>query len=169
MKKKSLYFLGILALIVVAFMLVGIFQKSKILVNIESTKQSLPNFTFYNLNSLATNSSFIKKGKSVCIFYFNADCEYCQNEAKDINKNIALFKDTQIVMVSFNTIADIKKFALEYGLNYPNIVFLQDPKFQFSSWFGKSSVPSVFIYNAQHRLVKEYQGETKIEAIIKYL
>lgn len=169
MKKKSLYFLGALILIAVAFMLVGIFQKSKILANIETTKQSLPNFTFYNLDSLATNSTFIKKGKSVCIFYFNADCEYCQNEARDISKNIALFKDTQIVMVSFNTIADIKKFALEYGLNYPNIVFLQDPKFQFSSWFGKTSVPSVFIYNAQHRLVKEYQGETKIEAIIKYL
>lgn len=72
-------------------------------------------------------------------------------------------------MVSFNTIADIKKFALQYGLNYPNITFLQDPKLQFSTWFGKTSVPAVYIYNAQHKLVKEYHGETKIEAIIKYL
>ncbi|WP_291399530.1 TlpA disulfide reductase family protein [Daejeonella sp.] len=171
MKKKK-YLL--LAIVLVLMSFTG-YLVSKIIITkqqnaiVKSTKQTLPNFTFYNLDSLATNSTFIKKGKSVCIFYFNAECEYCQNEARDISKNIALFKDTQIVMVSFNTIADIKKFALEYGLNYPNIVFLQDPKFQFSSWFGKSSIPSVFIYNAQHRLVKEYQGETKIEAIIKYL
>lgn len=135
----------------------------------KNTKQTLPNFTFYNLDGVATKKSFIKKDQAVCIFYFNSDCEHCQYEAKEINKNIALFKNTKIVMVSFNTIKEIKGFAKEYGLNYPNLTFLQDPKYQFSNWFGKSSIPAVFIYNAQHKLVKEFHGETKIEAITKYL
>lgn len=72
-------------------------------------------------------------------------------------------------MVSFNTINEIKVFAKQYGLNYPNLTFLQDPKYEFKKWFGKTSVPAVFVYNAQHKLVKEYHGETKIEAIINSL
>jgi peroxiredoxin len=164
----------LLALVLVAISFTGyllykivIAKQQSAIVN--TTKQNLPNFSFYNVDSVAFSRNFLKKGKPVCIFYFNAGCEYCQYEAREISKNIALFKDTQILMVSFNTIADIKKFALEHNLNYPNIVFLQDPNFQFSTWFGKTGVPSVFIYDAQHRLVKEFHGETKIEAIIKYL
>lgn len=133
------------------------------------TKETLPNFTFYNLDSVATSNNFIAKDKPVCILYFNADCEHCQYEAKEINKNIVLFKNIQIVMVSFNTIKEIKTFAKQYNLNYPNLTFLQDPKYQFENWFGKTSVPAVFIYNAKHKLVKEYHGETKIEAITKSL
>lgn len=133
------------------------------------TKQTLPNFTFYNLDSVATSNNFIVKNKPVCIFYFNSDCEHCQYEAKEIDKNIALFNNIQIIMVSYNTQKEIATFKQEYKLNYPNITFLQDPKYEFKNWFGKTSVPAVFIYNAKHQLVKEYHGETKIEAIIKSL
>ena len=51
-------------------------------------------------------------------------------------------------MVSFNTNKEIKDFAKQYGLNYPNLIFLQDPKHEFKQWFGKTSIPAVFIYNA---------------------
>lgn len=134
-----------------------------------NAKKNLPNFAFYNLDSVVTSNKFITKNKPVCVYYFNTDCEHCQYEAKEINRNITLFKNVQIVMVSFNTIKEIKAFAKQYNLNYSNLTFLQDPKYQFSNWFGKASIPSVFIYNSKHKLVKEYQGETKIEAITKYL
>lgn len=162
---------GVLAILFITsgYMIFKIIKKREALDNIAITKQTLPNFTFYTLDSIATTNNFIQKDKPVCVFYFNADCEHCQYEAKEINKNIGLFKSTQIVMVSFNAISEIKQFAKLYGLNYPNITFLQDPKYEFKNWFGKTSVPAVFIYNAQHQLVKEYHGETKIEAIIKYL
>ncbi|RZL32280.1 MAG: redoxin domain-containing protein [Pedobacter sp.] len=136
---------------------------------VAAIKQTLPNFTFYKLDSVETGNTFIENDKAVCIFYFNSDCEHCQYEAKEINKNIALFKNAQIVMVSFNTIKEIKDFSKQYNLNHPNVTFLQDPKLEFKKWFGETSVPAVFIYNAKHQLVKEYHGETKIEAITKYL
>lgn len=170
--KQKRYILLALVIIVVSFtgyVLYKIIIAKQQNTIVKITMQTLPDFNFYNLDSVAVSANIVNKGKPICIFYFNAGCEYCQYEAREISNNIALFKDTQILMVSFNTIADIKKFALEHNLNYPNIVFLQDPNFQFSIWFGKTGVPSVFIYDAQHRLVKEFHGETKIEAIIKYL
>ncbi len=171
MTKRKIILINIIALFVYGsiYMVYHIVKTRKQNQVTTVTKQTLPNFTFYNLDSIATSNNFITKNNPVCIFYFNADCEHCQYEAKEISKNIALFKDTQIVMVSFNTIAEIKKFAQQYRLNYPIITFLQDPKYEFHEWFGKTSVPAVFIYNAQHKLVKEYHGETKIEAIVKYL
>lgn len=170
--KKRIIVLSCLVIVLISFtgfMVYKIVKTKKQHQLTAITKQTLPNFTFYTLDSIATTNNFIQKDKPVCIFYFNADCEHCQYEAKEINKNIMLFKSTQIVMVSFNTIKEIKQFKQEYNLNYPNITFLQDPKYEFKNWFGKTSVPAVFIYNAQHQLVKEYHGETKIEAIIKHL
>ncbi|WP_158622609.1 peroxiredoxin family protein [Pedobacter sp. KBW06] len=169
MKKNILYFAIFLLLGTSVFMLTKIVKKQQYLTNIIATKQTLPNFTFYNLDSIATTNNFIPKDKPICIFYFNADCEHCQYGAKEINKNIVLFKRTQIVMVSFNSIQEIKQFKKEYNLIYPNITFLQDPKHEFKQWFGKTNVPAVFIYNSKHDLVKEYHGETKIEAITKHL
>ena len=170
--KKRIIFLSCLIIILASFsgfMILRIVQTKKQNNVVAITKQTLPNFAFYSLDSIATGNDFITKGKPVCIFYFNSDCEHCQYEAKEINNNITLFKNAQIVMVSFNTIKEIKQFQKEYNLNYPNITFLQDPKHEFKNWFGKTSIPSVFIYNAKHKLVKEYQGETKINAIVKSL
>ncbi len=169
MKKTVLYLVLIGVFLLAGYMLIKIIKKKNDLDAIAINKQTLPIFNFYHLNGLTANNSIIKKDQAVCIFYFNADCEHCQYQAKEINKNIALFKNTQLVMVSFNTVKEIKQFALQYGLNYPNLTFLQDSKYQFYKWFGKTSVPAVYIYNAQHKLVKEYHGETKIEAITKYL
>lgn len=169
MKKNVLFALAIVLISFTGYLLYKIVKTKQQNDVVKTNKQTLPNFSFYNLDSVVTNNSFIKEGKPICVFYFNADCEHCQYEAKEIKKNIVLFKNAQIVMVSFNTKVDIKKFIQQYGLNYPNITFLQDPKYQFATWFGKTSVPAVYIYNAQHKLVKEYHGETKIEAIIKYL
>lgn len=170
--KKRIIFLKLLVFILTIFTGYVVYKivKTKKQNNaVAVTKQTLPNFTFYNLDSIATTNSFIAKDNPVCVFYFNADCEYCQYEAKEINKNINRFKNIPIVMVSFNTIKEIKQFQQEYNLNYPNITFLQDPKYEFKNWFGKTSVPAVFIYNAKHKLVKEYHGETKIEAILNSL
>lgn len=132
-------------------------------------RQILPYFTFYNTDSVLTNNRIIAKDVSVCIFYFNVDFEHCHYEAKEISKNITLFKNAQIIMISSNTLAQIKRFIAQHKLNYPNVIFLQDPKYEFAEWFGNASIPSVYIYNTKRQLVKEYHGETNIEYITKYL
>jgi peroxiredoxin len=171
MKKQTVFFayLALFLMCAAGYMIYKIVEIKTENEVIKITRQTLPKFNFYNLDSIATNNSFIKKDRPVVIFYYNADCEFCQFEAVEINKNILLFKDAQIIMVSFNSLKDINAFAIQYGLIYPNITLLQDPKYEFTRWFGKASIPSIFIYNAQHQFIKEYHGETKIEAILKHL
>lgn len=129
-------------------------------------KQSLPDFSFYTLDGHRTNNRFIQKDRPVVVFYYNEECEHCQYEAKKISSNIRSFKGSQIIMVSFSTSEHIRNFARSYGLDKCNqITFLRDKDYSFNKWFGNCSIPSVFVYNAAHLLVKEFYGETKIEAI----
>jgi hypothetical protein len=47
-----------------------------------------------------------------------------------------------------------------------NIEVLLDPYNRFKKIFGKTVVPSVYIYNSNRKLKKQLLGETKPEAII---
>lgn len=39
----------------------------------------------------------------------------------------------------------------------------------FDDIFGKSGVPASFIYDKNGKLVKQFKGEVKVEALLKYL
>ncbi|RZL34649.1 MAG: redoxin domain-containing protein [Pedobacter sp.] len=132
-------------------------------------KQNLPNFQLYSQDLKIFAAKDLEENKAVCIFYYNAECEHCQYEATQINKTLTAFRNTQVVMVSTNTPKETALFAKTYGLSSAGFIRLYDKDYAFYKWFGKSVTPSVYIYNANHKLLKEYTGEVKIEAVIKYL
>lgn len=107
--------------------------------------------------------------KSCLIIYYNSECEHCQYEAELISKQIEQFKDYQILMISYEPIEKILAYRKKFKLNYSFIEFLQDSKYQFDNIFGNSPFPSSFIYNKNRKLVKQFKGEVKTEAMLKYL
>lgn len=170
MKKTIVLLLAVILCGGLGYMVSHIIRAKKQAVIDNEKKQQLPDFTFFDLNGIKKGNSFIKSGAPVVIIYFNSDCEHCQQEATQLNANISLFKDTQIVMVSFNKAEEIKKFSKTYGLDkYDQITFMMDKEYKFTHWFGSCSIPAVFVYNADHHLVKEFYGEVKIEAIKKLI
>lgn len=160
----SLLFTGALV-----FMSLKIVSKSKENERVKTSRQQLPDFLFYNLHFLLSEQR-TPKGIPVCIVYFNTECDHCHNEAEQINKHITDFKNAEIVMVSPNPPKDILAFSNQYQLSkHKQITLLWDKDDKFRSWFGNASFPSVYIYNKDYHLMKEYHGEVKIEAITKYL
>lgn len=133
-------------------------------------KQHLPDFKFFKLDGVETNGGFLRNGTSVIILYFNTDCDHCQYEAKQIGEHISAFKNSQIVMISFNTNKEIVQFAKTYCLDkIPQITFLQDKSLLFPKWFGNCSIPTLFVYNGKHELVREFYGEVKIDSILELI
>ncbi len=154
----------------VTYMVVHIVKAKRQAAIDDVNKQQLPSFTFFDLDGKKKGSEIVDDGKPVIVIYFNNDCEHCQNEAQQLNKAMQLFEGTQIIMVSFNNAADIRKYAAAYGLNkHPEVTFLMDKDYKFTHWFGSCSIPSVFVYNSRHSLVKEFYGEVKPEAIKKLI
>lgn len=132
--------------------------------------QVLPTFQFMTLDSVTFSNAALSTKQSSVIIYFNPDCEHCQYEAHVIRDSLHRFAATTVLLVSDEPMERLEEFAAQYDLaNQPNIHILYDHDRRFKDLFGTSMVPSIFIYNQKQELVKHYKGETKIEAILKYL
>jgi thiol-disulfide isomerase/thioredoxin len=121
----------------------------------------------YNQDS---TQMILPEKKPTAIIYFNTECDHCQYEATQIQQNIVQFKDSQILMLSIEPLANIRRFIKTYKLEgFSNLQVGQITGKNAVETFGFKSVPHILIYNDENQLVKEYKGETKIEAILKYL
>jgi len=109
-------------------------------------------------------------GKPTLLVHFLPDCHFCQYEAKVLGENLPFFQHAQLILISRASPPALRDFAREFGLwQQPNIHFLHDKEGCFAKFFGTQSVPTVFIYDEEGRLQKQYQGETKMGAILSHL
>lgn len=108
-------------------------------------------------------------GNTILILFFS-DCDHCQREAKAIHERIDAFKNYTVYFISSDSLKDIQKFADDYQLNaIPNVKFGNTEVAMVIRSFGAVPTPSVYIYSSQKKLVKQFNGETDIEEIIKFL
>lgn len=132
--------------------------------------QTLPDFTFYRIDGTLFKRDNLPHGQALCLIYMDPGCGFCTEETKEIIKHIDRFGETNVLFVSHVDVAELQRFADEYGLDaIPQIRLLHDGDYRFADWFGRAVTPSVYIYDEQRQLVKTYSGQTKIEAILKHL
>lgn len=109
------------------------------------------------------------EGKIVIILFF-PDCDHCQREAAQIQKELASFKDHTLYFLTTAERQETEKFAIDYKLNN-----IKSVKFGFITVndvltnFGSVSTPSLYIYSADHKLVQKFNGETQLDVILKYI
>ena len=136
---------------------------------IESKIQTIPQFSFQETLGGNFKSAYINNN-SCLIIYFHPECEYCHYEAEQISLNIDRFYDFQIIMISTASRESVKDFANNYHLlEFDNISVLIDTLDAFHNTFGSNPFPTSFIYNKERKLVKQFKGEVKIEALLNYL
>jgi glutaredoxin len=103
------------------------------------------------------------------ILFFNPDCDHCQYEAKAILEHQSDFATTHFWWVATVDALAINDFSKKYNLvSLSNHYFAKLPAEKVVETFGSVSVPHIFIYDKTGVLQKEFRGETKIEAILKY-
>jgi|GEM_PF-2321268 len=109
--------------------------------------------------------------QSTVILYFHPECEHCQYEANEIGRQPERFAKANMILITpVDSTKRIEAFADQYKLwQVDNLVILLDRKGQFKKEFGTSVVPSVFIYGANKRLLKQFVGEVKMEAVLKII
>ena len=108
-------------------------------------------------------------GKNMFVF-FNAYCDHCQREATEIQANLESFKDYSLYFISSDSPEAQQKFAKDYKLEgKANIIFGRtEPMFIYQT-VGSIPTPSVYIYNEERRLIKQFNGETPIAELIQAL
>ncbi|HEX5554662.1 MAG TPA: redoxin domain-containing protein [Chitinophagaceae bacterium] len=113
----------------------------------------------------------LQKHKPVMIFLFSVDCEHCQHQTKEITKNIARFKGTQIVMITPFEHNEMTAFYRGYGVNhYPGIITMgSDSTRKLNMFYQQHFFPGIYIYNKHNKLVYHHEGTAKIDTLVHYL
>ncbi|HRO45039.1 thioredoxin-like domain-containing protein [Agriterribacter sp.] len=135
------------------------------------TQYPLPQFSILLTDSVTwyTKNDLPRKKKTV-IMLFSPDCEHCKHETELIKKNISQFSGTQIVMVTPMPFAKMQEFYEHFELHkFKNITVGRDPKFFFSNYFKVHYLPFFAIYDKNYKLLKTFEGSTKLEDLVKYL
>lgn len=114
---------------------------------------------------------YLKKltGKVVLVF-FQPECDHCQREASDISQNITAFKNVTLYFITSDSAEKIERFANEYKLHdQVNVFFGNASTESVLKNFGPIATPSIYIYSAEQRLIKAFNGEVAISEVFKYI
>ncbi len=132
--------------------------------------KTIPRFAYKSMDGKTFTNKNLKTGKPIVFFYFNSDCEHCQNEAQQVRLNLSKLSGVELIFISFETPKSIKNFARTYQLDdCKNITFLCDQKITFATTFDVNAVPSIVTYDKNQKLVEKIKGQVKIETLIKKL
>lgn len=137
-------------------------QQPKIVVN------DLPAMLITTLNGEQVYTKNLS-GKTVLIL-FQPDCDHCQREAKQMHDNLEAFREYQMYFISIASIDQLEKFSIDYQFsNEPSVHFATTALDQIISGFGSIDAPSVFVYSAEGKLIRHFNGEVDISKILEVL
>ena len=132
--------------------------------------KTIPNFLYKNSDGTIFGKANLKPNTKTIFLYFNTECEFCQEEAKQIKASLEQFKTIQLVFISIEKTAIIKNFATNNKLNsYDNVHFLCDERMDFSKSFDVTSLPTLVLYDENQQLIEKIKGEIKVESLFKKL
>ena len=164
-KLSLIIFLATLALGVIFIIIPKIYKKSV------ENKVAIQNRQLLALTEFKTidDHTFSIKGVPSIIIFFSSTCPFCVEEIETIQKNKTLFT-VPIIMISDEDAAVLADIAKTYGIAETSpIKLVSDGSKEYHKYFLPTGIPSIFIYDASGSLVKQFQGETKVETLIKYM
>jgi thioredoxin-related protein len=110
----------------------------------------------------------LPKNKAVMMMIFSPDCEHCQHEIEEIIKNIADFKNIQIVMATMLPIEKVREFVTKYDLKrFSNIVVGKDQAYMLPSYYNIHNLPFLAFYNKKQNLISVFEGNLGVPKILK--
>ena len=132
--------------------------------------KTIPKFDFQNVNGgRFTNENLIKNTPTLFV-YFDSDCEFCNEEAEMIQRNIDKFSTIQLIFISIENPNKIKGFAIHHKLiDYDKINFLSDTQVSFAPTFDVKSLPCLVLYDEDQHLIEKIKGQIKPEVLIEKL
>ena len=160
-KKKGLF-------LVLTLMIIGLLCYFITRIAYKSKQKELSVVTLSQIPNFSHKDNLIKYNTPSVFIAFSPDCEHCQYEAKSINEWQKELQNTNIVLFTSANDSLTKAFSYTYGLDtIKNIQVISDKNDEMHKLFAVKTIPSIFIYNKDGQLVKQYKGETKIDAILK--
>jgi hypothetical protein len=133
--------------------------------NIPYKNSDIPQFNLLLEDSVTIfHSSDIPRGKKIILFYFDPDCEHCQNLTKSILTNYSSFSKAKIYLITRSPINKIISFDKYFQLSkYDNIILGKDYQYLYFENSHVSETPTLSIYNEEKKVIAILRGEAEME------
>lgn len=118
-------------------------------------------------DSSAFTNKDLKRRKPIIFMLFSPTCGHCMHQTRILEKNIAHFKDVQIVMITWLPYKDAVKFYNDFHIkDYPNITLGADPgNRKLLSTYHVRSYPKLIVYDKHQKYVADFNGDYQIEDV----
>ncbi|CAN5776902.1 hypothetical protein BH10BAC2_BH10BAC2_40160 [soil metagenome] len=131
-------------------------------------KKSIPPFSILLTNMQYLKAAELEKNTPKLIVYFDPTCEHCKTFTLDLLKHESDFVKTQIIMISYTPIAEVKTFEQELGLaKYSNIkIGTEGTTFIVRYFYNIQRFPFVALHDKKGVMVASYIEPTSVNEII---
>ena len=140
--------------------LLGCREKDKMSYLTGKEGKQLPSFEILLADSTTYfNTGNLQKNKKIILFYYSPTCPYCRAQTRDMLRNIELFKDGQLCMLTNGDFKEMKDFITYFQLEkYPSIILGLDTGRSVIRNYHLDGVPFTAVFDKDHRLQGAYLG-----------
>ena len=131
--------------------------------------ENIPYFTFTSLDNTRFTQENFDSSRTKFIMYFNSECDHCDKQASWIADDIEMFNNYEMTFISYEEMDAIISFRDKHNFKQDNITFVQDSRLTFSDKFGVETFPSILFYTKDGKLIKKFEGETKVKEILEQI
>ncbi|HXR83963.1 MAG TPA: hypothetical protein VN722_06620 [Hanamia sp.] len=130
---------------------------------------NIPEFTVYKApDSTVFTKEDLKKKEATLIMIFSPECGHCQNETRELLKNIDHFKNVQILMVTWLPYSEMMAFYHEFKIGeHPQITMGWDRKDFFLPYYHVQMYPQMVVYDKKGNYVNSFNGAINLEDVWK--
>jgi peroxiredoxin len=129
----------------------------------------IPDFKFYDMEGKPVTRLSLVANAPTIFFYFDPDCDHCQNIAKKITEQKDLFKGVTLVLVSWADAKAIRAFPGKHLPGFPGkLIVTKDNEYKIDKWFGYSATPSLYVYSDQYKRTASFKDEVAAEILVKF-
>ena len=131
----------------------------------------LPSLRIYRRDGAYLSEQDFKKNIPLIIMLFNPTCEHCEEQTKLFEKNIDLFKNTNLVLLAAPGMEPyLSYFVNNTGANdFPALQIGVDSGGYIRKTFRYESLPQINVYDENRKLMKVFTGITPIDSLKAYL
>jgi len=131
-------------------------------------KKGIPPFNIQLVNGQHFKSSDLRKDQSLMIVYFDPDCDHCHLFIDELLEQISLFKDVQIVMITYVPVEQVRNYLAGSALNkHPAIkVGTEGTTFVVRYFYDIVQFPYVALHKKDGTLITTYESKVPAPEVL---
>jgi thioredoxin-related protein len=104
------------------------------------------------------------------LLFTHPECDFCHEKIKQVVKLNTQLQDIVILLITHAEKEQALKFYSDYNLSqFDNLYMLIDDYIKVPPLYGSPSIPSVFLYDMNKKLLFKHNGAIKFETVLKHL